>query len=140
VARSFSRHRDNLSSFIFHLSSFIFHFLVGVLSLSLTFYRLCGLIVGALFRCGQRYRLGVFGFYSPSGAASPQNYGLADQRLALQWVRANAASFGGDPHKVMIFGCSAGGASVAGLLTMPEVCQRQGHICAQNRQAQLKIN
>ena len=36
--------------------------------------------------------------------------------LAGRWVRENAAAFGGDPLNVMIFGCSAGGASVAGLL------------------------
>ena len=36
----------------------------------------------------------------------------------LQWVQKNAKAFGGDPSKVIIFGCSAGGASVAGHLVL----------------------
>jgi len=64
-----------------------------------------------------QYRLGVLGFLSTD--SPPNNLGLADQRFALQWVRDNAKSFGGDPEQIMIYGCSAGGASVAGMLTMP---------------------
>jgi carboxylesterase type B len=52
-------------------------------------------------------RLGVFGFFSTEDV--PTNLGLADQRMALRWVIDNAARFGGDPNKIMIFGCSAGG-------------------------------
>eukprot|EP01043_Picozoa_sp_COSAG02_P008767 COSAG02_NODE_286_length_25649_cov_13.411272_20_plen_488_part_00 len=65
-----------------------------------------------------QYRLNVFGFFSTSTV--PPNFGLQDQRLALQWVRDNAAAFGGDRNRVMIYGSSAGGASVAGHLVLPE--------------------
>jgi carboxylesterase type B len=66
-----------------------------------------------------QYRLGALGFFSTT--SPPPNLGLADQRMALRWVVENARAFGGDPSKVMIFGCSAGGASVAGLLVNSEV-------------------
>jgi carboxylesterase type B len=56
------------------------------------------------------YRLGVFGFSGAPGIKA--NAALRDHRTALEWVRENIASFGGDPSRITIFGQSAGGASV----------------------------
>lgn len=71
------------------------------------------------------YRLGIFGFYADPGLAeeSPDhttgNYGLLDQILALQWVKDNIASFGGDPDNITVSGESAGSACVSALCTSP---------------------
>ncbi|XP_050776354.1 acetylcholinesterase-like [Gopherus flavomarginatus] len=64
------------------------------------------------------YRLGALGFLSLPPAA-PGNAGLWDQRLALRWLQKNVAAFGGDPARMMLFGQSAGGASVAFHLLSP---------------------
>ncbi|CAM2157244.1 Carboxylic ester hydrolase [Pararobbsia alpina] len=70
------------------------------------------------------YRVGRFGFFAhPSLTAANAddgllgNYGLMDQIAALKWVQANIDKFGGDPGNVTIFGESAGGFSVASLIT-----------------------
>ena len=71
------------------------------------------------------YRLGIFGFFShpevarESGRNASGNYGLLDQLAALQWVRKNIATFGGDPGNVTIFGESAGSFSVSALMASP---------------------
>jgi para-nitrobenzyl esterase len=57
------------------------------------------------------YRVGALGFLS-SDHLDHTNFGLLDQRAALQWVQANIEGFGGDPSKVTIFGQSAGAMSV----------------------------
>lgn len=56
------------------------------------------------------YRLNIFGF--PGAPDITQNLGLRDQRLAVEWVRDNIASFGGDACKLTIFGQSSGGVAV----------------------------
>ncbi|KAF2674205.1 alpha/beta-hydrolase [Microthyrium microscopicum] len=61
------------------------------------------------------YRVNVFGFPGLSGnPAVPQNPGLLDQRLAIQWVEQNIAAFGGDPKQITLFGISesAGASSI----------------------------
>ena len=47
------------------------------------------------------------------------NYGLMDHVAALEWVRDNAHTFGGDKNNVSIFGESAGGSSCTALMVAP---------------------
>lgn len=71
------------------------------------------------------YRLGLFGFLAarelrsldPKGGTG--NYGILDQRLAMEWVRDNIHAFGGDPSRVFIVGQSAGANSVSQHLVRP---------------------
>ena len=69
------------------------------------------------------YRLGPMGFVCllelKEEAGHSGNYGLYDQVTAIQWVRDNIASFGGDPEAITIMGQSAGGASVQVLSQSP---------------------
>jgi para-nitrobenzyl esterase len=71
------------------------------------------------------YRLGYLGFLAQSAIDAEGhlkgNYGLMDQQFALKWVHRNIAAFGGDPHRVTIFGESAGGQSVYANLASPLV-------------------
>ncbi|MDF1488625.1 carboxylesterase/lipase family protein [Tessaracoccus caeni] len=62
------------------------------------------------------YRLGFDGFGWIDGV--PQNRGVRDWLLALEWVQRNIAAFGGDPGRVTIAGQSAGGGAVLTLLGM----------------------
>lgn len=68
------------------------------------------------------YRLGILGFGHWGDwpeLKGVSNAGLRDQILALQWVQAHIADFGGDPGNVTVFGESAGGMSIACLLASP---------------------
>jgi para-nitrobenzyl esterase len=65
------------------------------------------------------YRLGALGFLCLPGI-SPGNLGLLDQIAALRFVRDNIAAFGGDPDNVTVVGQSAGAASIAIIMTMPQ--------------------
>ncbi len=74
-----------------------------------------------------QYRLGALGFFAhPALAAEavasgePEgSHGVLDMIAALDWVRRNAAAFGGDPDRVTIFGVSAGGMAVNTLMSTP---------------------
>lgn len=72
---------------------------------------------GDVVVCTINHRLNVFGFcdlsaFGPEFARSG-NVGYLDLVAALKWVRANIASFGGDPANVMIYGQSGGGRKVS---------------------------
>ncbi|XP_053402742.1 cAMP-regulated D2 protein-like [Mercenaria mercenaria] len=72
-------------------------------------YRLGGEVVVV----NMDYRLGLLGFLYTGDAPTDANgnYGIQDQRLALQWVQQNIGNFGGNPTKVTLFGQSAGAQS-----------------------------
>jgi para-nitrobenzyl esterase len=78
------------------------------------------------------YRLGMLGFLAHPALEEPDqvwldgqpwsgfgNWGLADQVMALRWVRDHISRFGGDPGNVTLFGESAGGMSISALLATP---------------------
>ena len=72
------------------------------------------------------YRLGPLGWLAHRALMledpnylSSGNYGLADQRAALRWVRDNIARFGGDPDNVTLAGGSAGAISASLHLVSP---------------------
>ena len=70
------------------------------------------------------HRLNILGTldlsaYGPQYANSRYT-GTADLVAALQWVRDNIESFGGDPGNVMIFGQSGGGGKVVRMLHTPD--------------------
>jgi para-nitrobenzyl esterase len=73
------------------------------------------------------YRLGALaGFAHPALTKAAKadegfaNYHLLDAIAALQWMKTNAAAFGGDPSNITLFGESAGATMVANLLTSPQ--------------------
>jgi para-nitrobenzyl esterase len=84
------------------------------------------------------YRIGVFGFFAhpeltqESSHRAAGNYGLADQILALRWVRENIATFGGNPENVTIFGESAGASDVNALIASPLTTGLFGRVIAQS--------
>lgn len=59
------------------------------------------------------YRVGIFGFLSTGDDTIPGNFGLWDQKMAIEWVKANIKSFGGDPSKITLAGYEAGAISVS---------------------------
>lgn len=71
------------------------------------------------------YRLNIFGFLcgpeirQRTSDWSCGNFGIQDQRLAMEWVSKHIAAFGGDANDVTIFGESAGGNSVLNHLAQP---------------------
>jgi para-nitrobenzyl esterase len=80
--------------------------------------------VGDVVVVSLNHRLNAFGYLSlahlfPDQAPDSGNAGQWDLVLALEWVRDNVRSFGGDPARVMLFGQSGGGAKIATLMATP---------------------
>jgi para-nitrobenzyl esterase len=70
------------------------------------------------------HRLNAFGYMYLTRFGGPEfadsgNAGQLDIVLALKWVQANIAEFGGDPNNIMVFGQSGGGAKIATMMAMP---------------------
>jgi para-nitrobenzyl esterase len=86
-------------------------------------------------------RLGALGFlahpafYVESGTTG--NWGLMDQQMALRWVQANIAAFGGDPGNVTLFGESAGGLDAINHLVSPLSAGRFARVILQSAAYQL---
>lgn len=66
------------------------------------------------------YRMGVFGGFGLPGLDGSGEFGLMDQRAALEWVQRNAVAFGGDPDNVTLFGVSFGATAVGAHLIGPK--------------------
>lgn len=84
-----------------------------------------GLAKNGIIVVNMGYRLGIFGYYANEELAQEStngttgNYGLLDQIKALEWIRDNIKSFGGDPDNITLAGESAGAACVSALCTSP---------------------
>lgn len=71
------------------------------------------------------YRLSALGYLAhpfldgESPRSTSGNYGVLDLISALEWVRRNIRSFGGDPERVLVFGESAGGVNTCALVASP---------------------
>jgi para-nitrobenzyl esterase len=70
------------------------------------------------------YRVNYFGWLRIPGRSALKetnedksgNYGLLDIIKALEWLKNNIAFFGGDPQNITVFGNSAGGINILGLI------------------------
>ncbi|OAL32697.1 hypothetical protein AYO20_07855 [Fonsecaea nubica] len=89
-------------------------------SYNYSLYNPTALVTGAATKgtpviyASMNYRVNIFGFANSPALRTEGslNAGLLDQRLALQWIQSNIATFGGNPKNVTIFGESDGGVSV----------------------------
>jgi para-nitrobenzyl esterase len=69
------------------------------------------------------YRLNLFGFMAHPAidveGHAFGNYGIMDMQAVLQWVKRNAAVFGGDPNNVTVGGQSAGAGASTAIVVSP---------------------
>jgi len=70
------------------------------------------IVVAPNFRIGLLGHMGMTALRDSDPDRTTGNYGLQDQRAAMQWVQSNIAAFGGDPARVVLFGTSSGAFSV----------------------------
>lgn len=54
--------------------------------------------------------------FAETGVNSSGNYAILDQVAAVKWIKANIASFGGDPDHITVMGQSAGSAATYHIL------------------------
>jgi triacylglycerol lipase len=60
----------------------------------------------------------------------PWPAGRDDVGAAIDWLRTNAAQYGGDPQRIFVIGHSAGGAHLAGFMSVPGNAEKlAGCIC-----------
>lgn len=64
------------------------------------------------------YRLGAFGFFSHP-ELEHANFALLDQITALEWLRDNIQTVGGDPQRITVAGESSGASNIAYLMASP---------------------
>ncbi len=70
------------------------------------------------------HRLGLLGYLFLADLAGEEyatsgNQGILDIAASLKWVHENIEAFGGDPHNVMVFGESGGGAKTSCIYALP---------------------
>ena len=90
------------------------------------------------------HRLNVFGYLYLGDLGGGEfrdaaSVGMLDCVLALQWVKDNIASFGGDPGRVLIFGESGGGRKTSSMMAMPPA-QGLFHRCVVQSGSQLRLD
>lgn len=76
--------------------------------------------------CVINYRVGILGYLTHSEISNSfghdGNFGLYDQLTAVQWVKDNISSFGGDSENITLMGQSAGAISIQ-YLCLSEKCR-----------------
>lgn len=90
------------------------------------------------------HRLNAFGYLYLGDLGGGEfkdaaSVGMLDCVLALQWVKDNIRSFGGDPKRVLIYGESGGGRKTSSMMAMPPA-QGLFHRCVVQSGSQLRLD
>ena len=81
---------------------------------------LCGTALVNWSNFSNRHWIVLFsGFMSTGDHNAPGNYALMDIVAALQWLKENIGSFGGDPDNISLMGQGSGAALVNLLMVSP---------------------